>query len=337
MPAPCRPRVVPCLATLSRLRLTLPPERLAPLALAGAALFWSGAFIAGRALRNDIDPATLTLLRWGLALLAFLPFIGSKAWRCRAVVRREWRLVVALGVTGLAAFHTLTNLAMHTTTALNAILMLSLVPATILVGGALSGASRPSTTQWAGTTVSLLGAGILITRGSLDALLGLDLVRGDLWMIVGVLLWTAYSLLLRRRPADLPPDVALMASIVPAIVALLPVALLSGSAALPAPTPFVIGAVLYIAIFASLIAFSLWAYGVAVIGPERAGQYVHLMPIFGAMLSTLLLGETIVAAQLAGAAFVFAGLFLVQRQAPAAAAPRYSSGPSLFSPPGLRP
>ena len=62
----------------SRLGLTLPPERLAPLALAGAALFWSGAFIAGRALRNDVDPATLTLLRWGLALLAFVPFIGAQ-------------------------------------------------------------------------------------------------------------------------------------------------------------------------------------------------------------------------------------------------------------------
>jgi len=298
--------------TLSRFGLSLSPERLASMALAGAALFWSGAFIAGRALRNDIDPATLTLLRWGLALLAFIPFIGRKAWRCRAVVRREWRLLTGLGVTGLAAFHTLTNLAMHTTTALNAILMLSLVPATILVGGALSGASRPSARQWAGTAVSLLGACVLITRGSLDALLGLDLVRGDLWMIAGVLLWTAYSLLLRRRPSDLPPDVALMASIVPAIGALLPVALFSGSAALPTPTPFVIGAVLYIAIFASLIAFSLWAHGVAVIGPERAGQYVHLMPIFGAVLSTLLLGEAVVAAQLVGGAFVFAGLWLAR-------------------------
>jgi drug/metabolite transporter (DMT)-like permease len=176
--------------------------------------------------------------------------------------------------------------------------------------------------QWAGTAVSLVGAAILITRGSLDALLGLDLVRGDLWMIAGVLLWTAYSLLLRRRPVDLPPDVALMASIVPAITVLLPVVLLGpGGAALPEPSPFVVGAILYIAIFASLIAFSLWAYGVAAIGPERAGQYVHLMPIFGAVLSTLLLGEAIVAAQVAGAAFVFAGLFLVQRQgAPAAAA-----------------
>ena len=291
---------------------SVPParrERLAAVALAGAALFWSGAFIAGRALRNDVDPAMLTLLRWGLALLAFLPLIGPKAWRCRAVVRREWRLVAGLGITGLAAFHTLTNLAMHTTTALNAILMLSLVPATILVGGALSGASRPSARQWAGTAVSLVGAGVLITHGSLDVLLGLDLVRGDLWMVVSVLLWTAYSLLLRRRPADLPPDVALMASIVPALAVLLPVALLGG-AALPTPTPFVVGAVLYIAIFASLIAFSLWAHGVAVLGPERAGQYVHLMPIFGAVLSTVLLGEAVVAAQLAGGAFVFAGLWL---------------------------
>jgi drug/metabolite transporter (DMT)-like permease len=299
----------------------LTPERLATFALAGAALFWSGAFIAARALRNDVDPATLTLLRWSLALLAFLPFVGAKAWRCRAVVRREWRLVAGLGITGLAAFHTVTNLAMHTTTALNAILMLSLVPATILIGGALSGASRPSALQWAGTAVSLLGAAILITRGSLEAVLGLDLVRGDLWMMVGVLLWTAYSLLLRRRPADLPPDLALMASIVPAIVALLPVVLLRpGGPALPALGPFVVGAILYIAIFASLIAFSLWGYGVAVIGPERAGQYVHLMPIFGGVLSTVLLGEEIVAAQVAGAAFVFAGLFLVQRQAKPAAA-----------------
>jgi len=98
---------------------------------------------------------------------------------------------------------------------------------------------------------------------------------------------------------------------------LLPVALLGG-AALPTPTPFVVGAVLYIAIFASLIAFSLWAHGVAVLGPERAGQYVHLMPIFGAVLSTAWLGEAVVAAQLAGAAFVFAGLWLsntVQRRA----------------------
>jgi drug/metabolite transporter (DMT)-like permease len=130
-----------------------------------------------------------------------------------------------------------------------------------------------------------------------------------------------------------------MASIVPAVLALLPVALVTGGAALAAPTPFVIGAVLYIALFASLIAFSLWAHGVAVIGPERAGQYVHLMPIFGAVLSTLLLGEAVVKAQLVGGAFVFAGLWLAHaRAAPVASAAgrRAKAGPRA-TPLGLRP
>jgi hypothetical protein len=144
------------------------------------------------------------------------------------------------------------------------------------------------------------------------------------------------SRLLKRL--DLPPDVALMASIVPAIVVLLPVAFFTGGA-LPAPTPFVVGAVLYIAIFASLIAFSLWAHGVAVIGPERAGQYVHLMPIFGAVLSTLLLGEAVVTAQLVGGAFVFAGLWLTRvGPRPVASAAGHGAKPQARATPlALRP
>ena len=78
----------------------------------------------------------------------------------------------------------------------------------------------------------------------------------------------------------------------------------------------------------------------AVIGPERAGQYVHLMPIFGAVLSTLLLGEAIVTAQLVGGAFVFAGLLgqptpgpMLRRERRAAPKPR----PARATPLGLRP
>ena len=227
---------------------------------------------------------------------------------------REWRLVVGLGVTGLAAFHTLTNLAMHTTTALNAILMLSLVPATILVGGALSGASRPTPGQWAGTAVSLrrrrrphharqprrAARPRPRPRRPLDDRRGAALDR-----VLAAAAAPAGRPAARRRPdgEHRPGDRRAAAG-----------RRARRRAALPAPTPFVVGAILYIAIFASLIAFSLWAYGVAVIGPERAGQYVHLMPIFGAVLSTLLLGEAVVAAQLVGGAFVFAGLWAVARR-----------------------
>lgn len=286
----------------------------AAFALACAALLWSGNFIAGRALRDDIDPATLNLLRWALCLLIFLPWVGPKAWRYRRVVAREWRLLLALGATGIAAFHTLVYLALTSTTAINALLMLSLAPTTILVGAALTGGSRPSRTQWAGTLVSLAGACILVTRGSTAVLFGLAPARGDLWMIVAVLLWAVYSLLLRRRPADLPQDVALAASIVPAIALLLPAVTLSATVAPLALTPRLLAALTYIAVFASLIAFLLWSYGVSTIGPERAGQFVQLMPVFGAALAVVLLGETIVLPQLAGALCVFAGIALVQRR-----------------------
>ena len=300
----------------------LSPDTRAAFALAGAALLWSGNFIAGRALRDGIDPATLNLLRWALCLLIFLPWVGPKAWRYRHVVAREWRLLLALGATGIAAFHTLVYLALTSTTAINALLMLSLAPTTILVGAALTGGSRPSRLQWVGTLVSLVGACILVTRGNPAVLLDLAPARGDLWMIVAVLLWAVYSLLLRRRPADLPQDVALASSIVPAIALLLPAVTLTAAAAPLALTPHLLGALIYIAVFASLIAFLLWSYGVSTIGPERAGQFVHLMPVFGAVLAVVLLGEVIVLPQVAGALCVFAGIALVQRH------PRLPAGPA---------
>jgi len=303
------------------LALGLSRETRAACGLSAAALLWSGAFIASRALRHDVDPVMMTMLRWGVALVFVLPFVGRSLWRQRAVVAREWRLVVALGCSGLAGFHTLTNLALQTTAAFNALLMLSLSPATVLIASAALGTSRSSRLQWSGTVVSLVGACVLVTHGKLDVLLELDFARGDLWMLVGVGLWTAYSMLLKRRPSDLPADVALAASIVPALAVLLAVALLTGASQLPAPTPLVVGAVLYLAVFASLAAFSLWGYGVATLGPERAASYVHLMPAFGAVLSFVLLGEVVVPAQLAGGALVLAGIVLVSgRLRPARAA-----------------
>jgi len=315
-----RPFDAPSAARVPALH-ALSTDTRAALALAAAALLWAGNFIAGRALRDEISPATLNLLRWALCLVIFLPWVGAKVWRYRCVVARDWRLLLGLGATGIAAFHTMVYVALTSTTAINALLMLSLAPTTILVGAALTGGSRPSRPQWAGTLVSLVGACILVTHGSLATLLALTPARGDLWMIAAVMVWAVYSLLLRRRPADLPHDVALAASIVPAIALLLPVVTLTAVAAPVALTPRALAMLIYIAVFASLIAFLLWSYGVSHIGPERAGQFVHLMPVFGALLAVVLLGESIVLPQVAGALCVFAGMALVQRGARLPAGP----------------
>ena len=283
-------------------------------ALALAALLWSGNFIAGRALRHDIEPALLNLLRWTLCLALLLPAVGPKAWRCRQVVRREWKLIVGLGATGIAGFHALVYVALRSTGAVDALLILALAPVAILAGSALSGATRPSRTQWSGAGLSLVGVSILLSRGEPERLLAFAPAAGEFLMLLAVLLWAAYSLLLRRRPPDLPPDVALAASIVPALLLLAIVVTTSHGTPLVLTAP-VAGALAYIVVFASLVAFLLWSYGVDAIGAERAGPYLNLMPVFGALLAAVLLGETIALSQMSGAAVVFGGIGLVARRA----------------------
>lgn len=283
----------------------------APVALALAALFWSGNFIAGRALRDDIDPVTLNTLRWTLALALFLPFAGRSCLNHAVAIRRHWRWLLALGATGIAAFHTTVYLALTQTSATNALLMLALAPVAILAASAMIGASVPTRLQWAGSVVSLAGAVILITRADTEVLRDLAFNRGDLWMLVAVAVWAAYSLLLKRRPPDLPPTVALAASMAAGVALMLPLFIAFLPSAHLAVSAGFMGAMAYIVVFPSVLAFWLWGYGVGRMGPERAGQFVHLMPVFGPVLAMAILGERIASAQAAGALVVLSGIAMV--------------------------
>lgn len=290
------------------------------LALAVAALFWAGNFVVGRALRDDIDPAALTFFRWLISLAIFVPFVGREFVSHIPVVLREWRLVVALGATGIALFHPLVYIAVQHTSATNALLTFSLSPVVILVCVSIGSGRRPAGRELAGVLVSMAGAAVLITRGDFAVLTSSGVNIGDLWMLVAVVVWAAYSLLLRRRPADLPQTVALTSSIAIALPMLLPFTLFAASGTpIHLPTPVLL-ATLYIAVFGSVIGFMFWSYGVADLGPARAGQFVHLMPVFGAALSFVFLGEPLSFAQVFGAGLVLSGIVLIERRtAPATA------------------
>jgi drug/metabolite transporter (DMT)-like permease len=179
------------------------------LALALAALFWSGNFVAGRALRGQVDPVTLNFLRWLIAFALLAPLVWRGTAASIKAVRREWRLILALGATGIASFHTLVYIALQSTTATSALLILSLAPILTLLGSAAMAMERPTNRQIGGALISILGAGILITRGNPSGILSQGLNVGDLWMLLAVVIWAAYSLLLRRRLADLPSPVAM--------------------------------------------------------------------------------------------------------------------------------
>jgi drug/metabolite transporter (DMT)-like permease len=285
------------------------------LALALATFFWSGNFVAGRALRGQIDPLALNFLRWSLALAILAPFVWRSVVASLPVLRREWRLIAALGATGLAGFHTMSYAALRTTTATNALLVLSLAPIATLFGSVAVGMGRPTSRQIAGALISILGAGVLITRGDIASIVTQGFNDGDLVMLLGIFVWAAYSLLLRRRSSDLSPAASLVASAAAAVAMMAPLL-----AFRPLPPLAVLGSIPvllsigYIALFASALAFMLWTYGVAQLGPARANQFVNLMPVFGAGLAFVFLGEVPTPVQVAGAALVLSGLAIFERR-----------------------
>ncbi|MEW4458762.1 DMT family transporter [Roseibium algicola] len=281
-------------------------------ALVFATLFWSGNFIAGRAIRGEITPLELNTIRWGLCLAMMLPFTLRGLVSYRRELVASWRVVALLGITGIAAFHTMVYQALSQTAAVNCLLILALAPVATVGGGMIWSGFRPTLFQIAGLLVSLLGASVLVLAGGTVGVSLLQVDTGKVWMLGAILIWAWYTLLLRQKPSAVPQSVTLVASILVALCVMAAFLLVRGVER-PEFTEESLLAVAYIAVFASAIGFLLWSYGIGIIGPERGGQFVHLMPIFGSILAVLLLGEQLTFSLLAGAAFVVAGIVLVNR------------------------
>jgi drug/metabolite transporter (DMT)-like permease len=136
-------------------------------------------------------------------------------------------------------------------------------------------------------------------------------------MLAAVAVWAAYSLLLRRRPADLSQMLALVSSIAAGLPVLLSLMLLTASGSAFSLSTSVLLGTGYIAIFGSVLGFLFWSYGVAELGPGRAGQFVHLIPVFGAALAFPFLGEPLSIAQILSAGLVLSGIVLIERKSAA--------------------
>jgi drug/metabolite transporter (DMT)-like permease len=282
------------------------------LGLAIAALLWSGNFVVGRALRGRISPLALNFWRWTIALAFLLVLTRGLLWAHRRVLAREWKLLAALGLTGIAAFHTCVYVALETTTAVNALLLLAMSPLlTVFAAWALF-RDPVDARQGLGLAVALAGAVLLISRGDAGFLIGLRFGAGDLWMLLAVVLWTTYSLLLKKRPPQLPETVLLTATAAAGVAAMLPVfGGMQLGAAMPRLGAPALWGLLYVSLFASVIAFLLWNRGVAKIGPNKAVTYLYLMPFFGAVLAFVFLGEGLQGHQLVGGAAIFLGIALM--------------------------
>ena len=285
------------------------------MALSLASLFWSGNFIVGRALRDDVTPVTLNFWRWFIALLILAPVCIPAIVKQRSLIARCWRLIVLLGITGIAAFHICVYQALRDTTAINALLFLSLTPVTIVIGSWLMYRDPVTRRQAAGIAISLSGAVVIICHGEVVRLVTLKFNHGDLWMLAAMLLWAVYSVALKTKPPQLAQKSMLGATVMVGVTVMLPLYFSVGQPAIGLLKSGVgpLFGLLYISLFASVLSYFFWNRGLHDIGPNKAGVFLHLMPLFGAVLSLLFLGEGLRLYHLAGAIFIFSGIMLSSR------------------------
>lgn len=281
------------------------------LMLALANLLWSGNWVVGRALRDSFDPPTLNFLRWAIAVVVLAPFALPRLRGKGPLLRRHAGILAALALLGVTLFQTLVYLGLSTTTTVNAVLLNASIPLFTMACSWAIERERVSVRQLAGMLVSLGGILVILSRGDPASLLGLRLYAGDLWILLAMPVWGLYSVLLKRRPAELGGLEFLFVIAAAGAIALLPPAAVAALASPPRwPGTGAALAVLYVGLGASVLAYICWNRGVAVVGANAASFTVHLLPAFGTLLAILVLGEQFRAYHAAGIATILAGVVL---------------------------
>lgn len=284
-----------------------------------SALFWSFNWVMARALRFDSGPMMIAFGRWLVAAIFLLPFAWPYIRRDRAVLRANLGILIVLSITGAGGYNALTYMGMQYTTAINGMLLNTLVPFIIMGLSWLFLRERLAWQQVAGIAVSFAGAVWIVGHGELARLLALQFNLGDLVISFSMLLWAVYTIILKQRPMPLHPLSFLAAITVIGLITLAPLAAWEYSVRPPHFTLNMLGAYLYMGLFPSIVCYLFWGKGVAAIGPTRAGPFLYLLPVFGSVVSSVVLGETLVLYHVVGFVMILLGLLINNRVSPGAA------------------
>ena len=280
------------------------------LLLALAALFWSGNHIVGRAIGGHVPPVGVSAIRWLIPAILMWPWVRPHLKRDWPVIRAHWKVMLWLGVTGGALFTALQYVGLQYTSALNVSVLNSLVPVLIVATSAALFRDRISPMQLAGIVVSSLGVLTIIGRGSLDVLARLAFNWGDLIILFNMLVFAIYAACLRLRPAMHWMSFIFVFAVL-SVVFTLPFAVLEFTQGERFQADWqTIAAISYVSIFPSVIAFAAWNRGVELIGANRSGPFLHLVPVYTAILGSTLLGEHLAVFHIAGFALILSGVWL---------------------------
>ena len=283
-----------------------------------ASLFWSGNFVIGRfsSLENIVSPLSLAFYRWVIAFLILTPFCLQKAVKELPLLKKQPGMIFLIILTGPTLFNTLVYLGLTSTTVINSLLIISTTPMLIILLNKLLYKAQTNIFQMIGIFISLIGVCYVIAKGSFQNIFDSEFYFGDLFILLAVTSWALYSIFLKKNETGVSGFSFLYLSFVFTVILLFPVYLFDifiqdNFINIDQKTLLVIG---YTGIFPSIISYMCWNTGVALIGPNKSGPFLHLMPIFGGILAFLVFRETLEIYHYAGILSVIVGIIITNKK-----------------------
>ena len=291
-------------------------NNLAYILLVLTTLFWSGNFIVGKAASTyEIPPFSLNFYRWLFAGLILLPFTIREIFKKKNYIFSNIGFYIILGITSITIFNSAVYYSLYYMQVISGVLMISTIPVWIMFISSILGIEKTNKFQILGVLLSLIGVIFIITKSDLDIIKNLDFNKGDLIMASGMFAWALYSALLKKKTHQISQIALLEVVIIAGLLFLIPVYVLEIKFGNPLTIhkPFIL-TLTYVVLLPGLAAFFFWIKGISIIGANRAGVFLHLMPVFGAAMAIVFFKEKFMIYHFLGAIFIISGITLSNKK-----------------------
>jgi drug/metabolite transporter (DMT)-like permease len=276
------------------------------------AFFWSGNFIVGKfSTLYEIPPLTLNFFRWLIVWIILIPFTFMDILKNIKIIKQNFYPILLMSITSISIFNSVVYYSLNFTQVLNGALMISIIPVLIVFISYIFNTEKINFFQIFGLLLSITGVATIVTRLDFAKLINLDINKGDLWLLVAMLSWAIYSTMLRTHKTGLK-YLSFMSVIVSiGLIFLFPQFLfeLNNHQVIKFNIPVIL-ITSYVVLFAGLGSYILWNKAVVIVGPNKAGIFLHLMPVFTSFMAIFLLNEKLMNFHIIGASIIIVGIYL---------------------------
>ena len=281
-----------------------------------AVLFWSGNFLVGKyASYHQIPPFSLNFYRWLFAWLILIPFTYNEVILNKNYIKNNYKFFILLGITSVTVFNSIVYYSLNFTQVISGVLMISTIPVMIMFISSILKIEKANKFQLIGVVLSFLGVITIITKANFEVLRNLNFNKGDLTMVVAMLSWATYSALLKVKKHDVSQLCLLQIIISFGLLFLIPVYIFEFILGyrIEINLPFTL-TLAYVVLFPGLLSFICWIKGISLIGPNRSGIFLHLMPILSAIMAMIIFDERFMFFHVLGALFILSGILISNKR-----------------------